>query len=197
MKQLVFDIETDDLKPTKIWCICCIDVDSKKEYSFTPDTLADGYRLLQSADKLIGHNIIGFDIPVVEQLAGVSLWDKKIVDTLVLSRLFNPVREGNHGLEKWGYDLGSPKIEFEEYETYSEDMLKYCMQDVRLNAKVFEALKQESKGFSPESVNIEMETYKIVSEQRRKGFLLDVPYATKLLSGYRAGKNQSCWHAFI
>ena len=114
MKQLVFDIETDDLKPTKVWCICCIDVDSNKEYSFTPDTLSDGYKLLQSADKLIGHNIIGFDIPVIEQLAGVSLWDKKIVDTLVLSRLFNPVREGNHGLEKWGYDLGSPKIDFEE-----------------------------------------------------------------------------------
>ena len=183
MKQLVFDIETDDLKATKIWCICCIDIDSNKEYMFTPDTLSEGYKLLQSADKLIGHNIIGFDIPVIEQIAGVSLWDKKIVDTLVLSRLFNPVREGNHGLEKWGYDLGSPKIDFEEYAVYSEDMLKYCMQDVRLNAKVFEALKHESKGFSPDSVNIEMETYKIVSEQRRKGFLLDVPYATKLLGG--------------
>ena len=110
MKQLVFDIETDDLKPTKVWCICCIDVDSNKEYSFTPDTLSDGYKLLQSADKLIGHNIIGFDIPVIEQLAGVSLWDKKIVDTLVLSRLFNPVREGNHGLEKWGYDLDRKSV---------------------------------------------------------------------------------------
>tara|TARA_E500000081_G_scaffold51487_1_gene54576 strand:+ start:2762 stop:4531 length:1770 start_codon:yes stop_codon:yes gene_type:complete len=181
LKQLVFDIETDDVQATKIWCICCIDIETKQEYKFTPDMLNEGYKLLQSADKLIGHNIIGFDVPVIEQLTGVSLWDKILVDTLVLSRLFNPVREGNHGLEKWGYDLGSPKIEFEDYGNYSEDMLKYCMQDVRLNAKVFEALKHESKGFSPESVNIEMETYKIISAQRRKGFLLDLPYATKLL----------------
>ena len=118
---------------------------------------------------------------MIEQLTGISLWDKVLVDTLVLSRLFNPVREGNHGLEKWGYDLGSPKIEFEEYDHYSEDMLKYCMQDVRLNTKVFEALKHESKGFSSDSVDIERETYKIVSAQRRKGFLLDIPFATKLL----------------
>tara|TARA_R110002020_G_scaffold167017_3_gene355231 strand:- start:23384 stop:25153 length:1770 start_codon:yes stop_codon:yes gene_type:complete len=182
LKQLVFDIETDDVKATKIWCICCIDIDTNQEYSFTPDNLEAGYELLKSADKLIGHNIIGFDVPVIEQLVGVSLWDKKLVDTLVLSRLFNPVREGNHGLEKWGYDLGSPKIDFSEYGTYSAEMLKYCMQDVRLNAKVFTALKAESKGFSPKSVEIEMETYKIISAQRQKGFLLDVPFASKLLA---------------
>ena len=98
MKQLVFDIETDDVKATKIWCICCIDIDTNQEYSFTPDNLEAGYELLKSADKLIGHNIIGFDVPVIEQLVGVSLWDKKLVDTLVLSRLFNPVREMSHVL---------------------------------------------------------------------------------------------------
>ena len=181
MKQLVFDIETDDLKATKIWCLCCIDVDTGQEYKFPPDKLSEGYELLKSADKLIGHNIIGFDVPVIEELAGISLWDKALVDTLVLSRLFNPVREGNHGLEKWGYDLGSPKIDFEEYTYYSEDMLTYCMQDVRLNAKVFEALKAESRGFSPKSVEIERETYKIISAQRRHGFLLNLPFASKLL----------------
>ena len=132
MKQLVFDIETDDLKATKIWCLCCIDVDTGQEYKFPPNKLSEGYELLKSADKLIGHNIIGFDVPVIEELAGISLWDKALVDTLVLSRLFNPVREGNHGLEKWGYDLGSPKIDFEEYTYYSEDMLTYCMQDLSL-----------------------------------------------------------------
>ena len=32
--QLVFDIETDDLKATKIWCIVAIDLNSEKVYSF-------------------------------------------------------------------------------------------------------------------------------------------------------------------
>ena len=102
MKHLVFDVETDGLVSTKIWCICAVDVNTGDEYSFGPDQLQEGYKLLETADKLIGHNIIGFDIPVVEKFGKVKLRDKTIVDTLVLSRLFNPIREGNHGLERWG-----------------------------------------------------------------------------------------------
>lgn len=106
MKSLVFDIETNDLKATKIWCISAIDVDTEVQTSFGPSELDKGLEFLRTADKLIGHNIIGFDIPVIKKLTGVDLMDKTIVDTLVLSRLFNPVREGNHGLERWGYALG-------------------------------------------------------------------------------------------
>ncbi len=182
MKHLVFDVETDGIVSTKIWCICALDVNTGDEYSFGPDQLQEGYKLLESADKLIGHNIIGFDIPVVEKFGKVKLRDKTIVDTLVLSRLFNPIREGNHGLERWGYELGSPKIDFEEYDRFSNEMLEYCMQDVRLNKLVFDALKKESKGFTKQSVDLEMETYKIICAQREHGFLLDMDAATSLLS---------------
>ncbi len=182
MKQLVFDIETDPIPATKIWCICAIDIDTGEEYKYGPSDLEEGYKLLSSADKLVGHNIIGFDVPVLKNLARVDLTDKTLVDTLVLSRLFNPVREGNHGLERWGYALGCPKIEFEDYDSFSQEMMDYCIQDVRLNKEVFDALKKESKGFSPECVNIEMETYKIICAQRDKGFLLDVDKASSLLS---------------
>ena len=148
MKQLVFDIETDPIPATKIWCICAVDIDTGEEYKYGPSDLEEGYKLLSSADKLVGHNIIGFDVPVLKNLSGVDLTDKILVDTLVLSRLFNPVREGNHGLERWGYALGCPKIEFEDYDSFSQEMMDYCMQDVRLNKQVFDALKKESKGFS-------------------------------------------------
>jgi len=181
-RELVFDIETDGLVSTRVWCICAIDINTGQEYTFGPDELQEGYAFLHAADKLVGHNIIGFDIPVVEKFSGLSLQHIKLVDTLVLSRLFNPVREGNHGLERWGYVLGDHKIDFDEYDTYSQEMLDYCMQDVRLNLKVFNALKRESKGFSPESVHIEMETFKIICTQRETGFMLDIPKAEKLLS---------------
>ena len=71
----------------------------------------------QKADTLIGHNIIGFDIPYIKKLLGVDLTSKKLIDTLVLSRLFNPVREGGHSLNMWGYhpDINLPKIDFNEY----------------------------------------------------------------------------------
>ena len=182
MKSLVFDIETDGLDAQKIWCISALDVDTEEQHSFGPSELSEGFDLLLKADKLIGHNIIGFDIPVINKLTGLNLMDKELVDTLVLSRLFNPVREGNHGLERWGYALGSPKIEFDQYDSYSVEMLKYCEQDVYLNYQVYKALKKGSKGFSRQSVVLEHETTKILSKQRDHGFLFDVEQATKLLS---------------
>ena len=111
MVNLVFDIETDAIDATKIWCIVAYDIDKHEIYSFVgPDEIEKkGLNLLSKADKLIGHNIIGFDIPVIKKLYGINLAGKKLVDTLVLSRLFNPVREGNHSLESWGYRLGMHK----------------------------------------------------------------------------------------
>jgi len=100
MLSLIFDIETDDLKATKVWCIVAQDTDTGKLFRFAPHQLESGLELLQSADKLIGHNILGFDIPVIKKLLGVDLSSKKVVDTLVLSRLFNPSREGGHSLAR-------------------------------------------------------------------------------------------------
>ena len=97
----------------------------------------------------------------------------KIVDTLVLSRLFNPVREGGHSLESWGYRLGHRKIEFEEFERYTPDMLTYCENDTRLNYKVFNTLKAESSGFSSRAVILEHEATKIMTKPLR-GFLKNI-----------------------
>ena len=85
---LVFDIEADGLNPTKIFCIVAQDVDTGDVFTFDVTQLDEGYELLKSADKLIGHNIIGYDLPAIKTVAGIDLSNKKIVDTLVLSRLF-------------------------------------------------------------------------------------------------------------
>ena len=76
MKSLVFDIETDGLQPTKIYCMSVLDVDSQEQFNFKPDNIVEGINLLESADKLIGHNIIGFDIPVIRRLHNVDLINK-------------------------------------------------------------------------------------------------------------------------
>ena len=131
MRSLVFDIETDDLKATKVWCIVAQDLESNELFRFATHQLESGLELLKSADKLIGHNILGFDIPVIKRVLGVDLSDKILIDTLVLSRLFNPVREGGHSLAMWGYRLKYPKDNFEEFETYSPKMLNYCLKDLK------------------------------------------------------------------
>ena len=133
MLSLVFDIETDDLKATKLWCIVAQDADSGKIYKFAPHELESGLELLKAADVLIGHNIVCLLYTLIKKLTGVDLSKKKLADTLVLSRLFNPVREGGHSLEMWGYRLNCKKIEFDDYSEYSKEMMDYCVQDVILN----------------------------------------------------------------
>ena len=136
---------------------------------------------MATADKLIGHNIIGFDVPAIKKLYGVDLSENCILrDTLILSRLLNPTREGSHSLKSWGFRVGHRKTEHVEFDEYSLEMLKYCINDVLVNAKVYEHLKRESKGFSALSVEIEHEAYKLIDDQRNKGILLDRKYAMTL-----------------
>jgi len=189
--KLVFDIETDDLKATKIWCIVAID-ENNKVYQFEPNQLKEGIKFLQSADTLIGHNIIGFDIPVIEKLMGINLHHScKVIDTLVISRLINPNREGGHSLKAWGFTLEYHKTESpEDFTSYNEDMLKYCTQDVRLNKKLYHYLQTISKGFSKESVNLEHETTRILEQQSRNGFKFNEKEAMLLLGSLNKRKRE-------
>ena len=178
---LVFDIETDGLDYSVIFCIVAYDIDNEVVYKFKPSELQEGIDLLSKADKLIGHNIIGFDIPVIKELYGIDLSENcTLRDTLVLSRLINPTREGGHSLSSWGFRLGHKKMEHEDFTQYSNDMLKYCVNDVLVNAKVYNILKSEAKGFSAQSVDIEQNVYALLDKQRRKGFLLDWQYVLSL-----------------
>lgn len=182
---LVFDIETDDLKATKIHCLVAQDIDTNQLYKFPPNRLEEGYELLTKANRLIGHNIIGFDIPMVEKFGGVDLSNKPVVDTLVMSRLFNPVREGGHSLETWGYRLGFKKIEFDDYKNYSNEMLRYCTRDVQLNTVLFHKLREEGRGFDKESVKLEQSVAEVIKQQEINGFNFDMQKAELLLAELR------------
>ena len=101
MKQIVFDIEANGLKPTKVWVIVACDLSNQETVVFSGDTLQDFNAYIKDAE-VIGHNIIGYDVPVLERLLGTDFSSCKITDTLVLSRLTNPSREGGHSLDNWG-----------------------------------------------------------------------------------------------
>jgi DNA polymerase I-like protein with 3'-5' exonuclease and polymerase domains len=183
---IVFDIEADGLDPTKIHCIVAQDVDTMDVFTFDNTQLEAGYLFLKNADKLIGHNIIGYDIPALKKVTDVDLSHKKIVDTLVLSRLFKPSREGGHGLESWGYRLKFNKGDYgeqeEAWDTYTPEMLEYCKRDVELNTKVYQQLRIESRGFTPQSVKLEHEVAKSIETQKRNGFKLDERKAMLLVA---------------
>ena len=186
---IVFDIEADGLSPTKIFCIVAQDVDTGDVFTFDNTQLEEGYEFLKSATKLIGHNLLGYDLPALKDVEGIDLSDKKIVDTLVLSRLFKPTREGGHGLESWGYRLKFNKGDYgdnqDAWDAYTPEMLEYCKRDVELNTKVYMALRQESRGFTPQSVRLEHSVAKIIDQQRRNGFELDTKKAMMLVAMFQ------------
>ena len=179
--KIVFDIEADGLKPTKVWCIVAKELEGAV-HKFDNTQIEEGIKFLQGADTLIGHNIIGYDIPVLEKLYGVE-FKCKVEDTLVMSRLFNPVRENGHSLKTWGWRVGMAKQEQPEtFDEYTPAMLDYCVQDVRLNEKVYNYLLNEGKMFSPDSINLEHRVAKIMQQQEKNGFFFDTQRAMKLLA---------------
>ena len=179
--KVIFDIETDGLRPTKIWCMVIKELDGPV-HKFGPDQIDEGIKLLQTADVLMGHNIIGFDIPVVEKLYNVKL-QGQVIDTLVMSRLFNPSQENGHSLRTWGYRVGSPKKEQPiTFDEYTPSMLDYCVQDVRLNEMVYHHLLKEGLGFSEESIQLEHDVTSITNRQEEAGFLFDERQAMMFLA---------------
>ena len=67
---LIFDLESDGLydEATKIYCIVCYDIKTNQTFSYGPDNIHDGLRHLQSANFLIGHNILFYDCPLIQKL---------------------------------------------------------------------------------------------------------------------------------
>ena len=177
--QLFFDIETDGLKPSIIWCICAIK-DGQMITIEMPDKQA-WECLMEGVTEVIGHNIIRYDIPVVEKLLDVSI-DCKITDTLVMSRLYNPQLDGGHSLDAWGQRLNFPKGDYHDWTTLTPDMVEYCKQDVRVTERLYATLVSELTGFGTESNDLEHAIQIAIGEQIKNGWLLDQRKATDLVA---------------
>lgn len=94
---------------------------------------------LDKATVIIGHNISGYDLPVLKKLYGwVPKSNVKIQDTMIMSLVLNYNRfpQSRHGLDNWGEELKFPKIEFNDFDEYSEEMLRYWKRDIYLTDKV-------------------------------------------------------------
>ena len=182
MKRLVVDIETDSLDAKEIFCVVAKDLDDDRTYTFTQKNMQHCKPLLEQSDILVMHNGVSFDAPVLKRLLGINIPLSKIRDTLLLSQLADPMREGGHSLASWGERLGFAKIEFEDFSRYSDEMLKYCIRDVELTAKVYTTLVPELKKFSPRSIKLEHQIRAIIDKQEQNGFSLDEPKAMQLLA---------------
>jgi DNA polymerase III epsilon subunit-like protein len=192
MPSCVFDIETNGLneKLTKVHCIVIYDIETQEYHKYAPDDVPDGIAKLSEYEKLIGHNIISFDIPALDK---VFKWSPRpevqIEDTLIMSRLMYPdMKErdfnerrimpnlyGRHSLESWGERLAFQKGKFGEgeqiFNNFSVDMLNYCARDVELNYKLYDLLCK--RNFSSSSIELEHDIYRICEKQKENGFPFD------------------------
>ena len=184
--KVIFDIETT-MTADKIWCIVCKHGDTY--YQFREDKLHRFEDFIKQTDEVIGHNILGFDIPVVNKIFGYDLFANcKKTDTLILSRLLNPMIEGGHSLKNWGTKLGHNKIHFEQFDFFTEEMLTYCRNDVELTERLYKFLITKTKDFG-QSVELEHKVAEIIQKQHDKGFKINVIDAYELQCKFQEDMN--------
>ena len=194
---LIFDIETDGLLDdvTKVHCIVIQNADTGYVRMYNPSQIEEALQVLESADKIGGHNVMAYDLPVLKKLYNFNYYGQ-VYDTLVASRLIWPnMKEkdmlkrtvdnkliGSHSLKAWGQRLNFHKGDYGEQEqawdTYSPEMLKYCIQDVELNVKLYDLIL--SKKYPEEPMLLEHEMNKLLLNQQAAGFPFDVGAAQKL-----------------
>ena len=174
MGAIVFDLEANGLlnDATRIHCIALHWCEDNTSESFNDEPYGDGtfdikeeapmasnYSIttalswLETADILIGHNIIGYDLPLIKRLYNWFNPTGVILDTLLLSHLYHPnlldidkktgkipqKLYGKHSLEAYGHRLDEHKGDFAvttDWKNWSRDMQKYCEQDVVVTTKL-------------------------------------------------------------
>ena len=187
----VFDIETNGFlnECDTTHCIVLKDIDTHEIHKL--DNKA-AIKKLQEAELLIGHNIIKFDIPVLEKLFSVT-FKAKIFDTIVATRLlFSDIREtdfarkdfpkdciGRHSLKAWGNRIGNYKEQIDtDWKTFTPEMLDYCVQDCEVTHSLYNVINK--KGYSQQAMDLEHEVAHIIFKQERYGFTFNKKKAEQL-----------------
>ena len=159
----MFDLETNGLvfECTLIHCLAIYDLETDTTYEYNDrgncEPIVRGIQVLEAADMIIGHNIIGYDIPVIKKFYPWFTPPDKVIDTLILSRILHtnlldidkrhkwkhmPLQlYGRHSLEAYGHRLGEYKGDFSkttDWKEWSEEMQQYCVQDTVVTKKLCE-----------------------------------------------------------
>ena len=144
MKEVVFDIEADNLLPgiTKIHCLSYSQADGR--FSGTIYSEKDIKDFFSHDYIYIGHHIIGYDFKALEKVYGIKR-PKHTFDTLAWSWYLFPDR-AEHGLESWGEDFGVPKPKIDDWENLTiEEYAHRCEEDVKINTKLYQVVKNKMK----------------------------------------------------
>lgn len=205
-RKYILDIEADSKDPraiTKIHCVALCDLETGRTCLFGDPTLGADRPMdmldatLDKADAIIGHNIIGYDLPAMAHLLGYE-WSLStepgkpdtfrgkqvyLYDTLVMSKTNKPERRpAGHSLKAWGKRLKCPKDDYQGgWDTANEEMYTYCRQDTVTNRVLYNHLLDE---IAPHDYTnawwLEQRTFDIVvNDASRRGFRVDTALGEK------------------
>lgn len=193
MRRLFLDTETNSTHD-HIWCCYTYNEDGYVCHTEATTLIP----LIENSDKVIGHNLIGFDAGVLKRCWGVKIPAKKAIDTLILSRLYNPNLEGGHSLAAWGERTGQKKTDYAEAYVAKTGLLasnrwdnpdlellfEYCKDDVASLVATYDMVTKmlEKEQFSEQSIKLEHDVAIIIQKQKEHGFRLDIKKAMVLLS---------------
>jgi DNA polymerase-1 len=194
---LIVDIETDNLYDdvTVVHCVVIHDICRNQTFTYGPDNIDAALQHLATGDVLIGHNLIFYDIPVLQKLHSIDC-KSRIIDTLICTRLIWPKEvldgldteqypqvppklRGSASLKAWGYRLADYKIEFKDFKEYSEEMAEYCRQDVAITYKLLQKIQAEN--YCEAALALEHDFALAINKQIRAGFPFDVDAALDLV----------------
>lgn len=212
MADLIFDLESDGLLDavTRVHCLQIGDAatdevtlylreDARPEFWDDHETpaerglqravrpLAEGLERLRSADRLIGHNLIGYDLPVMQRFfPGVIRLDQ-CWDTMIAARLLDP-EERSNTLKSWGERMGLHKGDYKgDFSDIDLELLRYAEQDVVVTRALYRLLLKRLAPMKDAArvLDVEHRFAHIIHLQERNGFTLDVPAAESLAAEFR------------
>ena len=204
MKTLFFDIETNAIEDWSnltdldtVHCLSIYDPTTPKMITYHGAGIRNGLNELAKADHIVGHNVLGFDIPALGKLYSFHPPLVKVLDTMVMARCIVPdVRNddflrhkfdktliGSHSLKAWGLRLDKlTKLSYGEedgaFDSYNEDMRKYCERDTIVTQLLYDYLMSSKP--SSQMLAIEHWFAYLMRLQEKQGFAFDIEKAEKL-----------------
>jgi DNA polymerase-1 len=184
MNYLVVDIECESLTPDIIWVAVTKDLQTNevKVWLKPHENNTQEFVSYLSNYTLIGHNILSFDLPVINRLCSSKLPLANCYDTLVIARLANSWNYRTHSLDDWGQRLGKAKIKFDNFEELTQEMIDYCIQDVEVTATLFNKYRKglvEVEEYQ-KAIRLEHDSAILCDEIQRNGFYFDLPKAQSM-----------------
>jgi DNA polymerase I-like protein with 3'-5' exonuclease and polymerase domains len=140
----------------------------------------------------IGHNILGYDYPVLLNLGWIDVLDvsSTVIDTLIISKLVDYSREG-HSIEDYGLEFNYPKGHFSDFSKYSTEMEEYCKRDVEICHKIYLKYIKVIEGKRwQEAISLENRFQLVCNLLSKNGFYFNVEKAKVLLSKVQSKLNE-------